>query len=280
MEHLKTESNKDSIYHTNEKISQKYDRTKEYSRNKLNQSWDFTPFPKFLFPEEKKMFINDFNKLNFPGVKEESKYNSNDPSYQTFIEEIKGDVSKNRAPAYTFGLPRNECKVPFFEFNEKISPCPGSYNLRPLEGFGNSSSPKYSFNKKTTNKYKRITTDVPGPGQYHNNQCDIIKHGKYPLSTYVNTPVSGFGFYKEQRGKEFTSRYGFNIKAEPASYNTNTQVTMFNGTGKYPVSTFNSNISKSIANSKYYSRMPRGGVSPGPGAYNHHSIFIGGRYSK
>ena len=54
---------------------------------------------------------------------------------------------------------------------------------------------------------------------------------------------------------------------------------MFNGTGKYPVSRFNSNISKSISNSKYYSRIPKG-ISPGPGAYNHHSIFIGGRYSK
>ena len=34
--------------------------------------------------------------------------------------------------------------------SEPISPSPGSYNLRPLEGF-NYFSPKYSFPKKTTN---------------------------------------------------------------------------------------------------------------------------------
>ena len=265
-----------------EKISTRYSRSRDHNRLPINQSWDFTPFPKFLFPNEKKHFIKDFNKLNFPGVKEDSKYNKDDKDnrFRIFIEEIKGDVTKTRAPAYTFGAPRNEVKLPFYDFHELISPCPGSYNLRPLEGF-NSSSPKYSFPKKRTNKYKYAITEIsPGPGHYQMNKCDLSNQGNYQLSTYTNSPASNFGLYKEERGKDFNSKCGFNIRAEPATYNIDNQLTMFSGNGKYPISTFSSNIGKTIPNTRCFHRSLRGGISPGPGEYNHHSIFIGGRYSK
>ena len=47
------------------KISTKYSRQREFDRYKISQSWDFTPFPKFLFPNEKKNFLNDFKLFFF-----------------------------------------------------------------------------------------------------------------------------------------------------------------------------------------------------------------------
>ena len=59
------------------------------NRATINQSWDFTPFPKFLFPNEKKIFLKGINKLNFPGIKDS---NSNKPyknkKFKIFIEEM------------------------------------------------------------------------------------------------------------------------------------------------------------------------------------------------
>lgn len=246
-----------------------------------NQSWDFTPFPKFLFPSEKKSFIKDFNRFNFPGIKEDSKSLSALRLNTDIIQEIKGDATKSRAPAYTFGSARLDCKLPFVDFPEKIAPSPGSYNLRPLNGF-NFFSPKYSFRKSGLNKsVNGIGFCSPGPGKYYSNQCDIANQGNLPLSTYENVPFSGFGKYTESRGKEFNSQFGYNMKGEPASYNVDSSVTMFKGNGRYPVSYFKSNISKTIPNAGKFPRcIGKTYVSPGPGAYNHHSQFIGGRYSK
>ena len=264
----------------NQEQENKYSAEIEFNRSKINKSWDFTPFPKFLFPNEKKQFLNDFNKLNFKGVN--SKYNKDDKKqkYKLFVEEIKGDITKTRAPAYTFGSPRNEVKLPFYDFHELISPSPGSYNLRPLEGFI-SSSPKYSFPKKYTNKYKYAITEVsPGPGHYQLNKCDLSNQGNYQLSTYTNSPNSNFGLYKEPREKNLAFKSRNNVNIGPGSYDTNGQLTMFSGNGKYVLSNFSSNNSKTISNNKCLYRCHRVGVSPGPGTYNHHSIFIGGRYSK
>jgi len=265
-----------------EKISTKYSRSRDYNRFRMNQSWDFTPFPKFLFPNEKKHFLKDFNKLNFPGVNENSLYNKDDKEQKCkiFIEEIKGDITKCRSPAYTFGSARNDVKLPFHDFHELISPSPGSYNLRPLEGF-DSTSPKYSFPKKTTNKYKYAITEMsPGPGHYHLNKCDLSNQGNYQLSTYTNSPSSNFGLYKEPRDKDNAFRNRNNVNVGPGSYDTNNRLTMFSGNGKYALSTFSSNNGKTIPNTRCFHRYARGGIYPGPGSYNHHSIFIGGRYSK
>ena len=263
-------SPKKSLFDNYSNINLQNNNTSKYTRSTINQSWDFTPFPKFLFPNEKKHFLKNLNKLNFPGVKD--RYNSiksfKNKKFKIFIEEIKGDITKSRAPAYTFGSPRNEVS-------------PGSYNLRPLEGF-NFFSPKYSFPKKTTNKYKYALTEIipsPGPGHYHHNKCDLSNQGNYHLSTYNNSPASTFGKYKEARDRD--NLYSeFNIKPEPGSYDTNNKLTMFSGNGKYALSTFSSKIGKSISNTKFFTKGDKLGYSPGPGSYNHHSIFIGGRYSK
>lgn len=276
-------SSKQSLLEKYTNSNLKNNTISKYTRSTINQSWDFTPFPKFLFPNEKKHFLKSINKLNFPGVKDRSNSikSFKNKKFKIFIEEIKGDITKNRAPAYTFGLPRNEVKLPFQDFPEPITPSPGSYNLRPLEGF-NFFSPKYSFPKKTTNKYKYSFTEInpaPGPGHYHHNKCDLSNQGNYQLSTFNNSPASSFGLYKEPRDRD--NLYSeFNIKPEPGSYDTNNKLTMFSGNGKYALSTFPSKIGKSIPNKKFFAKSDKLGYSPGPGTYNHHSIFIGGRYSK
>ena len=268
-------------YKNEDRKFKKHSNSLNYKNLTINQSWDFTPFPKFLFPQEKKYFLKNINKLNFPGVKDRFNISKSfkNKKYKMFIEEIKGDITKYRAPAYTFGAPRNDVKLPFQDFPEPISPPPGNYNLRPLEGF-NFFSPKYSFPKKTTNKFKYLNTDInPGPGHYHHNKCDLSNQGNYQLSTFNNSPASTFGMYKEKRDKD-SYHSDFFVKPEPASYDTNNKLTMFSGNGKYPLSTFLSKIGKTIPNTKFLYKSPTIGSSPGPGAYNHHSIFIGGRYSK
>ena len=272
---------KNNLFENYVDTNQKYTDRPNLTQRTINQSWDFTPFPKFLFPHEKKHFLTNINRLNFPGVKDRFNHNKSykNKKFKIFIEEIKGDITKNRAPAYTFGSPRNEVKLPFQDFPEPISPSPGSYNLSPLDGF-NFFSPKYSFPKKTTNKYKYILTDIyPGPGHYHHDKCDVSNQGNYQLSTFNNSPASNFGKYKEARDKDY-SRGEYFVKPEPASYDTNNKLTMFSGNGKYPLSTFSSKIGKTMPNAKLFYKSDKIGYSPGPGTYNHHSIFIGGRYSK
>ena len=48
---------------------------------------------------------------------------------------------------------------------------------------------------------------------------------------------------------------------------------MFNGSGKFPISNFRSNISKSIDKYRGLSRGRLKVIYPGPGYYNHYSIF-------
>ena len=276
---IKTERNSlfDNDIDSNKQLTSK----SNIKMHTTNQSWDFTPFPKFLFPHEKRHFLTNINRLNFPGVKDRFSCNKSfkNKQFKIFIEEIKGDITKNRAPAYTFGSPRNEVKLPFQDFPEKISPSPGSYNLRPLDGF-NFFSPKYSFPKKTTNKYKYSITEVfPGPGHYHHNKCDLSNQGNYHLSTFNNSPASNFGKYKEARDRD-NSHSDFNVRPEPATYDTNNKLTMFSGNGKYNLSTFSSKNGNTFPNTKLFYKNDKIRYSPGPGTYNHHSIFIGGRYSK
>lgn len=252
---------------------------KELDKNKdrMDQSWDFTPFPKYLFPSEKKSFIKSFNNLYFQKSKEE---NTDVSCYIVNTEpneEVKGDISKHKSPAYSFGLARQDCKLPFIDLHEKIAPCPGSYNIRPEKGISPFSL-KYSINKEKILRAVKNNTGL-GPGQYHHNKCDIVTHGKFPLSTYINTPISSFGTYKEIRMKGFESQGGFNVRPEPATYNINNSLSMFTGTGKYPISTFRSSRCKKIKNNINISRNTKN-IGPGPGTYNHHSLFLGSRYSK
>ena len=259
----------------------------EESSSELNHSWDFTPFPNLFFPSQKTSAIREINRLNFRNTLNTNNTNLN--NYQTrspqlfksnsvtsIYKENKGDITKYRPPAFSFGTSREECKIPFLDFKEKISPSPGSYNLRPLLGLGGPSL-KYSINKSTFLKNIHLHRD-PGPGHYNIDKCDSKNNGNIILSNFPNSPICNFGRYKEKRDNNFWAHSEWNIKPDPARYNINSSVSMFNGTGKFPISTFKSNISKSINRSNSLSKIGIKFIYPGPGHYNHHSIFMGHKY--
>ena len=54
------------------------------SNNELNQSWDFTPFPKLYFPSEKKHAIREINNLNFQNT-----LNQNSPTNINYLINYK-----------------------------------------------------------------------------------------------------------------------------------------------------------------------------------------------
>ena len=270
--------------------------------SELACSWDFTPFPKILFPSEKKRVINDINNLNFKNTLNinslnkninEAKTNSRNNnsiintltphlfksnSVSNLYQEHRGDITKYRSPAFSFGISREECKFPFFGIKEKISPCPGSYNLRPLLGLGGSSL-KYSINKSTFSKnLSKLKYPEPGPGYYNIDKCDSKYNGNIILSNFPNSPICNFSKYKEKRDNNYGAKSDLNIKPEPSTYNVNSTISMFNGTGIYPLSNFRNNLGKSINRSNSFSRNVFNFATPGPGHYNHHSIFMGHKY--
>lgn len=259
----------------------------------LNTSWDFTPFPDLYFPSQKKEAIKNINNLNFKNNFRNIKIidinkvrnkrasqifiNTNIPkklfksnSISNLFQENKGDITKRSSPAYSFGISREDCKFPMLRLNEKISPTPYSYNIRPLEGLGGSSL-KFRFNKESLQKVIKKFVN-PGPGQYNVDKCDIKNNGKIVLSDIKNSMISNFGKY-EERKSNITNNSEWNMKPEPASYNINNTLTMFTGNGIYPLSKFRNNISKSFGKYRSLSKNKIKFIYPGPGEYNHYSLF-------
>ena len=259
----------------------------------LNTSWDFTPFPDLYFPSQKKEAIKKINKLNFKNNFRNIKIidinkihnkrasqiyiNTNIPkklfksnSISNLFQENKGDITKRSSPAYSFGISREDCKFPMLRLNEKISPTPYSYNIRPLEGLGGSSL-KFRFNKESLQKVIKKFVN-PGPGQYNVDKCDIKNNGKIVLSDIKNSMISNFGKY-EERKSNITNNSEWNMKPEPASYNINNTLSMFTGNGIYPLSKFRNNISKSFGKYRSLSKNKIKFIYPGPGEYNHYSLF-------
>ena len=247
----------------------------------------FYSISKFFFRSQKTYAIREINCLNFRNTVNTnntnlSKYQTRSPqlfksnSVTSIYKENKGDITKYRPPAFSFGTSREECKIPFQDFKEKISPSPGSYNLRPLLGLGGPSL-KYSINKSTFLKNIHLHR-APGPGYYNIGKCDSKNNGSIILSNFPNSPICNFGKYKEKRDNNYWAHSEWNIKPDPTRYNINSSVSMFNGTGKFPISTFKSNISKSINRSNSLSKIGIKFIYPGTGHYNHHSIFMGHKY--
>ena len=280
----------------------------EEPESELTYSWDFTPFPKLFFPSEKKHAINEINNLNFKNTLDINSYNNNNDTIATnrnnynsninnnsiistlkphlfksnsvsnLYQEHKGDITKYRSPAYSFGISREECKLPFFGVKGQISPCPGSYNLRPLLGLGGSSL-KYSINKSTFSKnLNKLKYPEPGPGDYNIDKCDSKYNGNIILSNFPNSPICNFSKYKEKRDNNYGAKSEWNIKPDPTTYDVNSTISMFKGTGIFPLSNFRSNLGKSINRSNSFSKNVFKFVTPGPGYYNHHSIFMGHKY--
>jgi hypothetical protein len=272
----------------------------------LNTSWDFTPFPDLYFPSQKNQMIKKINRLNFEKgsstpinldyknnfrnmsnigsipnkqIKRKIIFDLNkikiprmekSNSLSNLFQEKKGDITKHKSPSYTFGLSRNECKFPFIRLNEKISPGPCSYNLRPLEGLGGSSL-KFSFNKHSfLKKFKQYIT--PGPGHYNLDKYDLKNNGNIIPSHLLNSKIVNFAKYEERKNNKGINSPE-NIRPDPGSYDINNTLTMFSGTGRYPISNFRSNISKTISKINVFSRNYNNFIYPGPGHYNHYSIF-------
>ena len=262
----------------------------------LNTSWDFTPFPDLYFPSQKSQMIKDINGLNFKSSQnldnnkfikssllfnEESKKNNysnimtsflfkKNNSLSNIFKEKRGDITKRSSPAYSFGSSRDDCKFPFLHLTPTISPSPCSYNLRPLEGLGGHSI-KYTISKRNAFN-KSIKFIEPGPGHYNNDNCDIKNNGSIMLSSIENSKISNFWNYSERKDNSGLHS-DWNMKPSPGSYNINNCVTMFNKKGKFPISNFKSNISKTIDKYRGLSKGRIKFVYPGPGSYNHYSIF-------
>lgn len=253
------------------------------NRNPSN-SWDFTPFPEFFFPSEKKEALKKLNNLDFKNKLKRKNFLLNSKllkcnSLSNIYMEHKGDITKNRAPAFSFGTSRGECKNPLFDFKVQISPSPGSYNLRPLIGLGGSSL-RYSINNCKFKKINKlyITQKRPGPGSYNINKCDSKYNGKIILSNYSNSPICKFGNHTEKREGVNWEHSDWNVRPDPQRYNINNSVTMFSGTGRFPLSIFKSNVGKSINKINCLSKFTNKFITPGPGYYNHHSIFMGHKF--
>ena len=270
----------------------------------LNTSWDFTPFPDLYFPSQKRYIIKKLNGLNFKKVSttpinsnyklnlknmfnndvNSNKYKSSrnkikfqiqgpakftrNNSMFSLYQEKRGDITKHSSPCYSFGISREDCKFPILKFQEKISPSPCAYNLRPLEGLGGDSL-KFTFNKVKALRKLRLHID-PGPGHYNLEKYDLKNSGNFVLSNLENPKIPNFGKYGER--KDNIGHNDYNIKAEPGSYNINDTLTMFSGNGYYALSNFRSNISKSINNFRVLSKKIKF-IYPGPGEYNHYSVF-------
>ena len=275
-------------------------KTKE---DELNTSWDFTPFPDLFFPSQKSQILKDINGLNFDKslfsqntdkknaeskllfTEEKSQRNISTNKYNNIqkhflskksnsllniFKENRGDITKHSPPAYSFGSSRDDCKFPFLQNNCVISPSPSSYNLIPLEGLGGSSI-KYSINKKKIFKSPNKFIE-PGPGYYNTDKCDMKNNGNIIMSSFENSRISNFWKYSERKDDNKFHSDWF-MKPAPGSYNIVNKITMFNGSGKFPISNFRSNISKSIDKYRGLSRGRLKVIYPGPGYYNHYSIF-------
>ena len=66
------------------------------------------------------------------------------------------------------------------------------------------------------------------------------------MSIFTNLPFCNFNKYREKRDIKILLIQNGILSLNPSKYNINSTMSMFNGTGKYPLSIFKSNISKSI----------------------------------
>lgn len=253
------------------------------------QSWEFTPFPKLYFPEEKKNIIKDINNFNWPDIRiDYDGYNNKtiDPrttksTYNKFLKKSnsvkdyfreKGDVTKDRAPAFSFGISRDDCRLPFFKIKEKVTLNPNTtYNLKKYCTFGIN-----NIKCNTRNNNSEIQSTGPEYFKLNYYNQNNNEDNKNIISDYKHNSIKSFYRTREIRGYNYHSNSDWFMKPEPSSYNVNSSITMFTGNGSYPSSTFRSALGRSINRSRCnsYSRNMIHHPSPGPGSYNHYSIFL------
>ena len=264
-----------------------------YSSNHipLNSSWNFTQHPlknsylqekyeksksnlekNSMIYKPKKLILNNTKKYNIPTIL------SYFPSFLDKYKDyniIKGDIHLPKSPKYSFGrqnIEDEKTKTLASEISyEQHYPAVGQYNIKPLVGLDNP-SPKYTMGKRyySNNFLKQYS---PGPGSYIKDHDSLGLNGRY--QTLLNPSISGFGSYTSERFNESKSNV-YDIPA-PNAYDLK-NFSMFNGTGKVLTGNFNSNLAKSMGkrpkNVIYFNKN----ITPGPGHYNHYTIFGGKNY--
>lgn len=176
-------------------------------------------------------------------------------SKATFYDIRNSITSMEKAPMYSFGLSREQCKL-HTNLNTGIHPEPGTYSTKPMIG---NHALKYSIRKKIRNKNLSLN---PGPGTYNSIDFSLT----YPVSHIKNNVHLPFSFSKEQRFKERSRELAPCV----GTYNI---PSTFNGTGVFPLSHQYSNIAKTMG--ARIKNTQTSNNTPGPGRYSYYSSLSG-----
>ncbi len=264
-----------------------------YSTNisPLNSSWNFTQHPlknsylqekyeklkstqekNLMLYKPKKLILNNTKKYNIPTIL--SYYPSMIDKYNDY-NIIKGDIHLPKSPKYSFGRhiyedEKTKMLKPEISYEQNY-PAVGQYNIKPLVGLDNP-SPKYTMGKRyySSNLLKQFS---PGPGSYIKEHNSLGLNGRY--QTLLNPSISCFGSYSSERFNE--SKSNVNDIPAPNAYDLK-NFSMFNGTGKVLTGNFNSNLAKTMGKRVNNVINFNKKITPGPGHYNHYTIFGGKNY--
>ena len=188
--------------HLEKKYSKKYNDYNKNEKKEINQSWDFTTFPKYLFPIEKRHFIKNFNNLYFQKFKEDKKYNICHFSDKNFQENVGNNKNTYRnIPNLIYYTPIRSRKV-----NEKIFlSTNNSYNKNrySLNNFSTQMNRTKGRNliisnilnssKDLSNKYMGLTES-----NYGNDESKSkIKNLKTQFLSYQKNNLSNFRYGKD-----------------------------------------------------------------------------------
>lgn len=174
------------------------------------------------------------------------------------------DLKRKNTPQYSFGFGRDVCKKPEYKV-EKITPGPGTYNLRKNLG---DDALKFSLFGREWD-HRRISPMnsliTPGPGHYEET-LKTNEQGNYATSVYANTWKIKFDGPERFKVKN-------NKNPPPGAYELGT---MFNKTGLQFSSQFNSTMAKTMSHrpKEFYAPYAKTTL-PGPGTYNCFSDFNG-----
>ena len=169
------------------------------------------------------------------------------------------DLNRSGSPKYSFGLSRDICYLPGQAKPNKSNPGPGNYS--PNKPFGSDACKFSIFGRRSTDNNK---TNFPGPGSY--SYLQINENGRYPVSSFENSPRPGFGSAQRNFGGAYNKYPG------PGSYKSQAFI---NGNGIVYNSNYRSNLGKSMGaklNSGFGGSSSR---TPGPGSYDFFSDFEG-----
>ena len=178
----------------------------------------------------------------------------------------KEEDSLYHSPHYDFGVSRDKLPKTILNNNKVISfnmndgPGPASYEVTKYISAFN--GPKYTMNKRYPTTEFEGNKETPGPA-YYNVPISLNKEGKYINSKFSNTSHSFWSLSKMNRFKELIPENNIHI----FKYDKKKDLNKWNFNSVY--------VSSGAATiiGKYKSIFDIDNKNPGPGAYNHFSIF-------